>query len=260
MKKKIVICLLSFTLIISGCVYQRENFIKKNTAKDESKNTINNENFFLIQETDETLISIMIPQIYAIHEDNMPLIKKFVVSKMEDICGGNLCLTESETDVKGDIKNYSDYYIKVNSKISYNSNDLISIVFEGIVNKKATAHPYHLFFTFNFNPKTQKQVAFSDMYILDEKLYNIFSQQAEKNILEQTDGVWPEGWDSFSQELCSKEKFLNGLIAVDEIYWYHIKNGIGISYPVPYALGDHKEVEIPDELLEKRSTGYGSLR
>lgn len=255
MKKVILTILLCMVFVFSGCFYQNENNSKISLSQVESIDRINNESCYLIEETNENIISIMIPYIQEIDDNNIFLIKDFVSSKIEKICGEAFHLTESKNGIVDKNKNYSNYYIEVSSKVSYISHDLISIVFEGVLNKKGTAHPCHLFFTFNFNSKTYKKVAFSDMYTLDETLYDTFSQQAQKSILEQNDGLWPKGWGNFSEELCSKDKFLNGIVAEDEIYWYHIKNGIGISYPVPYALGDHMEVEIPYESLVKTGDG-----
>lgn len=78
------------------------------------------------------------------------------------------------------------------------------------------------------------------------KKYN--KMKGEQLILEETGGVWPEGWESFSEILCSKETFLDGLNGKNsEIEWYYTENGIAFSYSVPFALGNHKEVELQIE-------------
>ena len=43
----------------------------------------------------------------------------------------------------------TDYHIKVSSKISYYSKDIVSVIFDGTYNKIDAAHPIHLFFSIN---------------------------------------------------------------------------------------------------------------
>jgi len=60
----------------------------------------------------------------------------------------------------------------------------------------------------------------------------------------------PESWGTFSETICSKERFINGMTIGDEFSYYYTKNGVVISYPVVHALGDHKEVEISYDSLK----------
>lgn len=122
----------------------------------------------------------------------------------------------------------------------------------------------HLFLSLNFNPKTMNIVDFTSRHTIDDELYNKFAQQGEKQFLEECGGKWPEGLSNFSEDLCSKEDFYDGL-KNDSINWYYTENGIGFSYLVPYALGNHKEVEIiitqgdSSQKTGDYKTGDGSL-
>ena len=88
-------------------------------------------------------------------------------------------------------------------------------------------------------------INFSSRHIIDDELYNEFAKQGEKQILEETGGDWPKEWGSFSEMFCSKEKFFDWLNnKTTEIEWYYTDDGIGFSYSVIHALGDHKEVEL----------------
>lgn len=178
----------------------------------------------------------------------------FLLLKLYEISGENFKLINSERAIKNNNQNYTDYYITIESKTSYASDDIISIVFRGFLNKKSAAHPMHLFFALNFDPRTMSVVDFSSRHIIDDALYNEFVKQGEKEILDKTGGIWPEGWDSFSEMLCSKETFFDGLNGKNsEIEWYYTENGIGFSYSVPFALGNHREVELRRVILKNQN-------
>lgn len=252
MKNHFLLILIYVLLTFTGCSYTNKNSSQITISKSEADEKTQTKSRFLIEDTEENLISLQNPSTEELNEKNTLLIEDFIQSKIKAFCGETFQLIQTKKDITNKNRDYSNYYIEVNFKISYISEDLVSVIFEGFLNKKETAHPYHLFFDFNFNPKTSKPVAFSERYFIDDALYDAFSQQAEKNILEQCDGQWPSGWKSFSEQLCPKDKFLEGIEKEETFYWYHTQNGVGFSYPVVFALGDHMEVELPYEALKAK--------
>lgn len=205
---------------------------------------------FLIENTAQNSISIALPVSESLTGSHNLLMETFVCEKIEDICDKEFTLTKAQTGLSEAERLCTDYYIDLSGSISYQSADTISVVFEGILNLKGTAHPTHLFFTLNFNPKTTEIISFLDRYVLDDELYGDFATQAQANILEQTDGQWPAGWGTFSETLCSKERFLEE-VASGEICFYYTEDRIGFSYEVPFALGNHMEVELPYSCFDR---------
>lgn len=205
---------------------------------------------FLTENTNKNLISIPIPTDASFDENTILFIKEFIENKFLDFFGEKFDLTLSKNDISNKNQEYSNYYIVMTSKISYASNELISIIFDGLVNERSAAHPIHEFFTINFNPATLKTISFSQHYLIDKDLYKTFSTIAEKDLLELCNGSWPDGWKSFSEELCSEEYFLKSM-QNDTFNYFYTANGIGISYPVPHPIGDHKEVIIPFSQLKE---------
>lgn len=134
-------------------------------------------------------------------------------------------------------------------RITCQREDLLSIVFEGLYNDRTAAHPIHLFFALNIEPKSGETVAFSDRYAIDDALYETFAACAERDITENAGGTWPEGWGTFSDTICDKDSFLNGMRTSLDFSVFFAEEGVGISYPVPYALGDHMEVILPYDAL-----------
>ncbi len=131
---------------------------------------------------------------------------------------------------------------------------MVSIVFMGILNYKEAAHPTHVFFTLNLNCANGEQVPFANQYCINSTLYAVFAAQAEKEILDLNNGVWPEALGDFSESICREEDFLHGVEIGEEFFYYRTAEGIGISYPVPYSMGDYRIAEIPYEKLCKATT------
>lgn len=231
-------------MMIFNCSCSKKESVSA-TSSPESSAKPELQSVYLVENSDENIISIKLPTNYEFDEVQNEFIADFVSSKFFKITGENFKLTKSNTAITDDTQNYSGYYINMESKMSYISDNIISIVFTGLYNKMSAAHPNHLLFALNFDPKTMNVVKFSSIHTIDDSIYNEFVKQGEKEILEETGGIWPEGWDSFSKTLCSKETFFDGLNGKNsEIEWYYTENGIGFSYSVPFALGNHREVEI----------------
>ena len=257
MKKIFLILSILALLFLNACADSENDSAKTANSNDthtnsSGENTNTNEEtkyVFLVDKADKNTISIQIPLVKDGSEQQLNFIVNTIKEKLKSFSGEDFDLTVSKTDItnKNDIdnENLSEYYIVAQSEISYESEDMVSMIFEAHFNKSGTAHPTDWFFAINYNPKTLESIAFSDNYSVDEGLYNVFAQHAEKALLESFDGEWPDGWDSFSEMLCSKDSFLQGMKTEKEFAYYYTNEGVGISYPINHALGDHKEVVIP---------------
>ena len=203
------------------------------------------ESGYLIEENDQNQISIMLPDDREYTAEQNEFIGDFAAQKLSAMTGENFDLVSSSTDIKEPNKDYSNYNISIEGRTTYASDDMISVVFAGSLNKKTAPHPSSVFFTLNFNPATNEIIKFESLHTIDDALYQKFATQGKQNILNECDGVWPEEFDSFEETLCSKEKFFDGLKGnTNSINWYYTNGGIGFSYEVIHAIGDHKEVEI----------------
>lgn len=196
------------------------------------------------------MISIPIPLNDSFNQKTITFIEEFIENEIFIFSGENFDLKLSENNITDTEKEYSDYFIIMESKKLYNSGDIISMVFDGIFNNKSAAHPIHLFISLNFNPKTLEIISFSDNYHIDKDLYNTFANIAEKEILESCNGKWPDGLGSFSEMFYSQEQFIESM-QKEKLYYFYTPEGIGISYLVPHSVGDHIEIVIPYSKLKK---------
>lgn len=200
---------------------------------------------YLIQENTENVISFPIPTTKSMSAEEITFIQNFVQNKLLAMTGEKIELTPSSENVKNKEQAYSLYSILMETRITYESDTHISIVFNGLLNRKNSAHPTHWLFSLNYSPQTLQIIPFSEKYTANNQLYVTFADLAEKAIKEACAGVLPAGWESFKEPIPSEKAFLDGMLAETEFCYYLQENGVVISYPVPFALGDHKEVTIP---------------
>lgn len=154
----------------------------------------------------------------------------------------SLSLTESKPDMTD--LSYTGYLISLNVTIAQLTNcNQQSLIFEGILNSKSSAHPTDLFFVLNLDVETGKRIWFKDKYVIDRFLYESFAAAAEESIISAV-GKWPEHWGSFQDEICEAESFICGLDYETDYSWYPVDDGIIISYPVPFTLGSYMKVKM----------------
>lgn len=247
MKKQRIafILVLILFLFVTSCTptndYKEEKSVdlqKNEAAAQGQESTVR----YLTENTQENIISVCIPVMNNEKSDNM--VADHIREYLYDICQKEFDLQIRENNIE-DIENseYSEHFIEMDHRITYSSPELISIVFEGFLNYKTSAHPMYLFSSLNIDPVNGKRVFFKDLYTLDEGTYEVFKNYAVSALSEDLSNEFAP--EELFDSLCSYEAFIDGLNTEKEFFVYYTKDHIGISYPVPFALGDHKEVEIP---------------
>ena len=252
--KKLLLCVFLCLTMLVSCSDNPDDSVISDSVTDYEEivtdiETAKDSSVYLTEINEENLISVKIP----VFEDTA---KNQLV--YDYICGyfSNIGLTEfdlvySDNRVELEEKTYSDYYIDVDYEITRSSSKVISIVFKGILNQKNAAHPMHLFFSLNIDLETNERIFFKDSYVIDKELFNCFAAYARRNI-EQKLGGWPENLGEFSEDICTLDSFLSGMKSEKAFFSYYTDNGVGISFPVPFALGNHIEAVIPYPNLKSR--------
>ena len=243
----VIIAIFALLLVMNGC-----NKTKSETSSNiSSSDSLMNESveldepFFLIEESDKNIISVQVPELRTENADKVnQVIYDYIEDKIADICLSEYNVIESNSDVSDKNAEYSECYIYVKYRVSLNTENLVSIVFDGIYNYRSAAHPTNLFFTLNINPKTAETVGFTDTYVLDDAVYELFTESALEYISKLTEDITVD-------PICTKDEFIDGIKNQNEFYCYYTDKSVGISCPVPHALGDHLQVEIPLTKLKK---------
>lgn len=243
----IVIILIIFFFV--GCYNDSETWsesLSANSDKTESailEDTI--DCLYITEESSKNLISVQIPILTTNELEVNEFIKNQVYIELDRwLVLENCDLKESETPIvnigeKMYNGNYNDYYLNVESHISFQNEHIVSIVFNGDYNQRTAVHPNDVFFTINIDLKSVKRIGFSDVYLINDAMYNTFLRYVNSDRIPQSELI--------SLSVFEKVAFIEGLSLEPstEFYSYFTPIGVGISYPVPFALGNHIEAEIP---------------
>ena len=252
-RRKIVMALSFVLFLMVGCSLpgKSENMNQESEFPD-SLYSVSAEKVYLIQDTSTFQVSVDIPLVEGENSEriNQTLIM-LVEDKVNEMLDHQGMLTTTDKDIHIEYRELPDMYsVDLVGEISFADDEMLSVVFSGLMNTKSAAHPTNVLFSININLKKLTKVRFSELYLINNDLYLTFSKLAEDAIIELAGGRWPLGWGDFGSELCSEEDFIIGMELENEYYWYFVDDGIYISYPVPYALGNHLEVLIPHELIQ----------
>ncbi|NBI27969.1 polysaccharide deacetylase family protein [Chengkuizengella marina] len=133
--------------------------------------------------------------------------------------------------------------IEINNKVTWKSENLISIQYFGVsyVDLPA-AYPINVFYTSNINIATEKKERLNDIIVIDKKFINKLKNGEFKALKPEHDNVL----DSFSEEDLMKMLGNADSLEIEgkKIFSYFTDKGLGISVNVIHALGDHAEFEI----------------
>lgn len=143
-------------------------------------------------------------------------------------------------------KTLLDY--QINSTVTYNSPDLISIYFEGYSNYQSTVHPSQFLYTVTIDVKNLKTVRLKDLVKIDDNFVKLL----------MSGNIQSMGYDMTDEYQSSIQDYIKGF---DAEYWipvlsnadssgnesvsYLTKDALAVSISVAHVMGDHVEVMIP---------------
>lgn len=131
--------------------------------------------------------------------------------------------------------NYTDLELNLKYTVKRYDREFLSIVFEGMCNLRTAAHPEHIFIAKTFNLQRQQEVKPTDICKIDipfsEKAYTAFCENT--SVSERFQTIYPD-----------VDTLLTALQS-DNAQIYFTQTCVGISIPVPYAIGSHMETEVP---------------
>ena len=238
-----LVCVFLCVLLVGGCAAPSPAGESQPQSTDDSEN-----GSFLVKIDGTDKIVLKLPSVDR--EDPIAdiLIKDYVCGVLNTMTGISFDLTQTQRAPTEDAdwyeNGYTGYAIRLGSRVTQCDDTLVSIVFEGMLNNRSAAHPTQLFFTLNYNPQTNRTVAFSDIYSLDDSLYASFLQAVRQKTSVRAGDDWKTMEESFLNEYCSQDDFNREMTRKDIFRYYFTETGIGVGFPVPHAVGDYVEVEI----------------
>jgi len=199
--------------------------------------------WYLTQLTDDCAASVELPDFIMEDEALKQLVIDYIDSQLADYVA-DFELTLSNEDVTAKFGDYL-YQLDLDCRISYISDEIASVIFEGMYNGKTAAHPTFCFYSLNIDRRTNEQLKLYNLIPTNDALYAAFVQYAYQSMKEKADPTWLAGVD-FYDVVCSDGDFTGCFYDLsDAACAYFTETGIGISYSVSHPLGDHQETEIP---------------
>lgn len=151
----------------------------------------------------------------------------------------------------GYLKNFSQEEIDnlswdINYRITWKSNNLLSIQYSGYSYDEGAAHPVNQFYTTNVDMNKEITLRLKDLINIDDDFVTKFKKgKLKSTILEQRDELdrhTNQEWIEMLNNADSNES---------EIKIYLTEDSIGISVEVAHVIGDHAEFEIKYEDIPK---------
>lgn len=240
------VCALILTLILTtsllGCssASSSENTVGSTVQYDAGD--------YLVELNKNNRVVVKLPTVYMQNHAIRKQMDERICSILQDATGTKFMLEYTQSAPRIDAAwyndGYSEYAIFLDSKLMLYNDKVVSIVFEGMMNYRSAAYPVHLFFTLNYDPNTNHEVYITDLYDVDDTLYDMFVYGVQEKIASEVNNNLSETQDSFIEKYCSQEIFSRGMSENGTFYYYFTESGVGISFPVPHVYGDHMEVEI----------------
>ena len=258
MKRIIFISIAAFVLVfLSGCSPEKKT--KFNTSEIFPKSSqVDLETFIEDRETEE--VTEKTPFLRGDDGENAVCIgfsdlgqwdKKLLTratdrihTEVEEYIERKVKLSPSEEGLtKEDFNSFAgEWIVSLDGRIAYRSEEITSVVFEGSLYERIRKSPDHCLLAYNFDPDGN---LISFEYPIDDALYDVFAENGDAALRAEADEEWLKTYYvSFSENLCSREEFLEGL-REGSVQWFYTEEGICFSYPVGHALGDHREVTVP---------------
>ena len=262
MKKMIVLTLCFAIMIVMACCGTPAKVSPETVQTDPTENQKTPQtSWFLTQLTEDCAASVELPDFIMENDDLKQLVVDYIDSQLADYVA-DFELTLSDKDVTASFGEYL-YQLDLDCRISYISDEIASVIFEGMYYGKTAAHPTFCFYSLNIDRRTNEQLKLYDLIPTNDAMYAAFVQCAYQSMKEKADPAWLAGVN-FYDIVCSDGDFTGCFYdRSNAARAYFTETGIGISYPVSHPLGDHQETEIPysvvgitkpEDALEKPST------
>jgi hypothetical protein len=136
-----------------------------------------------------------------------------------------------------DFKNL-DFEMKY--KITYSSAQFISIVFTGSSNQEDSAHPNNECITLNVDMIMGEMLHLADFIYVDDQFVRAFASEWRQNA-----GTYLVDYLDLSDKQSLLDQLHNADSFSSEMMSYIDREGIGIVYMGPHAVGDYVTIEIP---------------
>ncbi len=242
MKTRKIIIIFSLIILLIGIIIVIE---KKLTKKVFTKDTLKNLQSNSTQKIDYELTD----KIYNYKENGNNVLIKYpqFVSSLSEVTSINKLIEDAALNFF-EINNEIKQNINIDYTIKLETNSFISIIFKGIANTEFAAHPTNVFYTLNIDIHNNSILKLTDICNIDDDFIELYRNELKKQQDKPEIKKYLEGYTD--KEL--KELLINIDNKESGVYSYYTYDSIGISLPTIYAIGNHFEIEINNNVLKNK--------
>jgi len=227
--KKISLILVAFTLLLTGCGNQQEKME------------------IITDQYTEKGVEVKFPQLSNMTDET----KEQRLNK--------LIKDEALRIIAYYDQNFTNRVIEVEYKVTYQSEDVLSVQYFGYFSAEDVAHPTNIFYTSNIDLQKEKVLVLKDLIEVNQDLVTLF-RNGQYVPLDSGLNLENEGLYNIMMERFTDEELLTYFQNADHldesnisnVYSYLKEDTLGISIGIPHALGDHMEVEMKVEGIANR--------
>ncbi len=257
--KKHLIAVIALSLLLAGCSSSTSEAGTESTANDGQVTQADvqtqqapppvieitrKDRAYLTLDTDENIISAEVVVFDSDSSDKLEQLQTDAIKQyIEKLTDKHFELSRLEKDETKQ-KDFSVMSIDLDAELKFTDESTISLVYTGTLTSKDAADPMQLFYSLNLDAKSLEPILFSESYIIGEDLYQVFADNSAAAMTAKWGEGYAEEIGSFSDAVCDAASFKAG-IEDGSIVHYYTDTKVGLSFPLPSALGGHIEIEVP---------------
>lgn len=138
----------------------------------------------------------------------------------------------------------SKYEYELNSDVTLNTPNIISIRFDGYMNFEGAAHPSMFLYTFNLDIDNMKTIKLTDLINISDSFISLLRDGKYFELdTEITEPEWQQIIRSQFDEI-DVDSFKDADTDISFISSYLTPSSLVVSIPVPHVIGDHIEIPV----------------
>jgi len=144
-------------------------------------------------------------------------------------------------------ENYTNLTLTVDYHLTYNSDDWLSVSFNGSGNVAGTPYPNDIMRTLNLDLKDGSALQLGDIYEINEGFARVFRAEFAKQVVERTGAITGASSGQTNSIATYLDKYDDPALirSLNDSPCYMTSDKIGISFELSHVFGDHFETEIP---------------
>lgn len=144
---------------------------------------------------------------------------------------------------------YENLQMELTYEVKRYDNQFFSVIYTGSANVQDATHPDHVFVSQTFSLSSKKMIRLEKFLSANESLAKMVFENAPKQLE-------PAQAEAFRETYKTEQDVMHALTGCDSFpsentsgtWSYLTEKNVGLTFPVPHAVGDYLTVEVPVEV------------